>query len=197
VTILTAQAWASNAELIADVAKLGYLGGTVLDVTYGLGTFWKVYQPAIFRGTDIDSSKSRSGCSVDFRSLPFGDRSYDTVVIDPPYKLNGTPDPTVDARYGVHVAATWQDRMELMLQGLRECLRVSRQFVLMKCMDQVCSGKKRWQTFSCIAEAHRVGAELVDRFDMLVTPRQQPPGRRQIHTQGNYSTLLIFEKGRK
>ena len=38
-TICTATPWNSNAELIADVERLGYLPGTVLDPTYGLGNF--------------------------------------------------------------------------------------------------------------------------------------------------------------
>ena len=40
-TVFTATRWATNAEMIEDVARLGYLDGSVLDVTYGLGTFWK------------------------------------------------------------------------------------------------------------------------------------------------------------
>ena len=38
--IYSATAWRNNSELIADVARLGYIEGTVLDVTYGLGNFW-------------------------------------------------------------------------------------------------------------------------------------------------------------
>lgn len=199
-TVLTATAWKSNAEMIADVAKLGYLDGEVLDTTYGYGTFWQCWQPEYLTACDLDPDKSPVGYPVDFCCLPFSRGSFDAVVFDPPYKLNGTSRPqdhTTDERYGVHVPSRWQDRHYLMTIGLWECLRVSRRYVLMKCMDQVVSGQKRWQThiFTSIAEAR--GHTLVDRFDLLVTPRPQPEGRRQVHSQGNYSTLLVFEVHRE
>src|SRR5690606_27767225 len=45
VTVLAAHRWRNNAEMIADVAKLGYITGDVLDTTYGRGGFWTVYMP--------------------------------------------------------------------------------------------------------------------------------------------------------
>jgi len=197
VTILTATAWKSNAELLADVATLGYLNGRVLDCTWGLGVFWKSWQPKELVACDKDPTKAPPGGVVaDFRNLPFPDESFDTVVIDPPYKLNGTPTPEVDNRYGVDVVSSWQDRHALIRDGITECARIVRRrgYVLLKCQDQVCSGRKRWQTIAFSIHAATEGLDLVDRFDMLVTPRPQPEGRRQIHSQGNYSTLLIFQK---
>ena len=35
VTVLAAKSWKTSADLIADVAKLGYLNGNILDPTYG------------------------------------------------------------------------------------------------------------------------------------------------------------------
>lgn len=197
VTVLTAQAWPTNAHLIEDVAKLGYLDGRVLDVTYGYGTFWKRWQPAELVACDLERDKSPIGYPVDFRTLPFQNASFDAVVFDPPYKLNGTSRPadqSVDERYGVHEPATWQERHLLMYGGLTECFRVSRRFVLMKCMDQVVSGQKRWQTMIFANHAAEHGWTLIDRFDMLSTPRPQPERRRQVHAQSNYSTLLVFKK---
>jgi len=191
--VLAATRWPTNGHLIADVARLGYLDGSVLDVTYGLGTFWREWQPTNLVGTDLDPAKSPRGCSADVRFLPFVAGSFDAVVFDPPYKLNGTPTATLDGRYGVDVPATWQERHELIRSGITECLRVTRRYLLVKCMDQVCSGAKRWQTMEFTRHAEDHGARLVDRFDLLVTPRPQPAGRRQVHAQGNYSTLLVFE----
>jgi len=176
------------------VASLGYLDGKVLDVTYGYGVFWQLYKPDDFTACDLDAEKSPIGYSVDFTQLPFEDMSFDAVVFDPPYKLNGTPTDAVDERYGVHVVSKWQDRLQLMCDGLIECIRVSNKYVLVKCMDQVVSGKKVWQTIAMYEMAWNYRATLVDRFDMLVTPRPQPEGRRQVHTQGNYSTLMVFKK---
>jgi hypothetical protein len=44
--VAAAKRWPTNAHLIADVARLGYLDGRVIDVTYGEhGGFWKVWRP--------------------------------------------------------------------------------------------------------------------------------------------------------
>lgn len=123
--ILTATAWKSNAELIEDVARLGYLDGRVLDCTYGLGVFWNRWQPKELVTSDRVSFLDLQ-VRADFTNLPFSDGSFDSVVFDPPYKLNGTPTPGVDDRYGVGVPTRWQDRMELMQNGLNECVRVAR-----------------------------------------------------------------------
>lgn len=45
----------------------------------------------------------------------------------------------------------------------------------------MCSGAKRWQTRIFADHAEAVGLRLVDRLDMLTSPRPQPPGRRQVH----------------
>lgn len=193
-SVLTATRWHDNGALIEDVARLSYLDGRVLDVTFGYGTFWSRWQPAELVACDLDPTKSPIGYAVDFRELPFDDRSFDAVVLDPPYKLNGTPTDEVDERYGVHIPTRWQDRHELIRSGITECARVARRYVLLKCMDQVSAGKKRWQTIEFTNHAAAVGLLLEDRFDMLTSPRPQPAGRRQVHAQANYSTLLVFSR---
>jgi SAM-dependent methyltransferase len=193
--VMAVGAWTTNADLIADVARLGYLDGRVLDPTYGLGGFWRRWQPAELIASDLDPAKSPIGHSVDFTRLPWPAATFEAVAFDPPYKLNGTPDAAVDARYGVHVPTTWQDRMALIRDGIAEAVRVLRPggHLLIKCQDQVCSGRVRWQTreFADHAEAH--GCELIDRFDLLAH-RPQPPGRRQVHARRNASTLLVMRR---
>ena|ERR1022692_269274 len=193
--ILTAQAWPDNGAMIADVAKLGYLKGRVLDATYGYGIFWNQWNPPGLIGCDLVPSKvNERGVVADFTNLPFADHSFDSVVCDPPYKYTGTPTPEVDERYGVHVYTRWQDRRQLILDGISECSRVTRNYFLLKCQDQVVSGAKRWQTIEFSNHAATLGLTLEDRFDMLTTPRPQPGNRRQVHSLQNYSTLLIFQK---
>ena len=195
--VMAISSWPTNAHLIADCARLGYLRKEwrTLDCTYGLGTFWKEWEPLELHATDLDPSKSPTGESVDFTALPYADRFFDAVVFDPPYKLNGTPDEAVDGRYGVHEVASWQDRMELMHLGLNECLRVLGDgYLLAKCQDQVCSGRVRWQTYEMTRWAAEKGCGLVDRFDLL-SYRPQPEGRRQVHARRNCSSLLVFKKG--
>lgn len=188
--------WPTNAEMIEDCARLGYLRSDwkTLDPTYGLGTFWKRWRPTDLVMCDLMEAKSPIGYSVDFTALPFADRSFDCVVFDPPYKLNGTPDEAVDARYGVHVPTRWQDRMVLIRRGIEECARVLGDgYLLLKCQDQVCSGRKRWQTDEFTKHADLCGLGKVDRLD-LDSYRPQPNGRRQVHARTNTSTLLVFKR---
>lgn len=195
--VLATQAWASNAELIADCHQLGYLRSDwrTLDCTYGHGTFWKMWRPDELVGTDIDPEKSPHGYGVDFRELPWPDGFFQCVVLDPPYKLNGTPTEAVDGRYGVDVVDTRDGRMALIRAGIAECARVlGGGYLLLKCQDQVNGGKVRWQTIDFTNHARTLGLGLVDRLDIL-SYRPQPNGTRQVHARRNASTLLVFKRG--
>jgi hypothetical protein len=201
--VMSIDKWSDNSALIADCARLGYLrpGWRTLDPTYGYGTFWQKWQPypGLLVGSDLDPAKSPAGTSVDFTSLPHDDRSFPCVVFDPPYKLNGTPSDTdgVDERYGVHGDSyfRWQDRMDLCRRGVVECARVLGDgFLLVKCQDQVVSGKIRWQTTYLTEAAEACGLGLVDRFDFL-SYRAQPAGRRQVTARRCSSQLLVFRRG--
>src|SRR5688572_7157801 len=93
--------WATNADLIADVARLGYLDGVVLDATHGEGNFWTVWQPEILVTNDVNPEKGAQH-QYDFRKLGWGECEFDAVVFDPPYKLSGTPSlGEFDYRYGI------------------------------------------------------------------------------------------------
>lgn len=192
--------WPTNGHLIASCAQLGYLRPEwrTLDPTYGLGTFWTVWSPSELVAHDLVPAKSPTGESVDFRCLPYTGRSFDAVVFDPPYKLNGTPSDTdgVDERYGVAgEPVRWQDRMGLIAQGVIECARVlDKGYLLVKCQDQVSSGKVRWQTTLVKDAAAMVGLGYVDRFDYL-GGRAQDEERGQKHARHNSSQLLVFKRG--
>ena len=198
--VLAVGGWRNNAEMIRDaVVPLGYLRADwdTLDPTFGLGRFWALWCPDRLVASDLDPAKSPTGTPVDFRDLPHPDASFDAVVFDPPYKLNGTSTgrgaSASDADYGVAGPATWQARHELIRDGITEATRVLKPggMLLVKCQDQVCSGQVRWQTREFAAHAEGLGHRLVDRFDLL-GHRPQPAGRRQVHARRNTSTLLIL-----
>jgi hypothetical protein len=190
-----------NAEMIRDCHQLGYIktDDLVLDPTFGLGRFWSKWQPRFLVGSDIDPERSPCGHPVDFTSMPHGPRSFDVVVFDPPYKLNGTPSrggpASSDDDYGVGTYSRWQDRHELISAGISECARVARRHLLIKCQDQVSSGQVRWQTFAFAEHASLAGFRLVDMLHNI-GHRPQPQGRRQVHAARNYSTLLVLERFR-
>lgn len=197
--VMSIDKWPTNGELIRDCARLGYLRSDwkTLDPTWGYGTFWKLWRPLDLVASDIDPDKSPVGYSVDFTDMPWSSASMRCVVFDPPYKLNGNPSDTdgADERYGVHVYTDWRDRMKLILAGVDECARVLGDgYLLVKCQDQVCSGKKRWQTDAITHRAERWGLGKVDRLDIM-SYRPQPEGRSQRHARQCSSQLLVFKRG--
>lgn len=197
-TLLAAQPWKNNGELIADLHHtLGYLGDrdSTLDATAGLEVWWKIYRPAGLVTNDLRADYD-SDYHYDFRRFPKAWRnSFDNVAYDPPYKLNGRPSPE-DERYGVHLPSTWQGRNKLCMQGITGCARllVKNGILLVKCMDQVSRNAKRWQTIDFVNHATTQGLELVDWATYLRKPRAQDKNRPQRHLHSNYSSLLIFRK---
>lgn len=186
----------SNADLIAAAARLGYLkrDWRTLDPTWGEGTFWAKWRPSFLLRGDLNPRKCPDfDDPVDVRRLPFHEESFEAVVFDGPYKFNGTPDAETDERYGVHLPTRWQDRMDLLIDGTKECARVARIMLLVKCQDQVVSGKKRWQTREVTEAAESMGFGLLDALH-FEGGRPQPEGRRQVHARQNFSTLLVFKR---
>lgn len=186
--------WPSNGHLISAAYELGYVGGHVLDMTYGDGGFWT--QVGLESRIHPIASITINRGEHDFRHIPEQDASFDTVVFDPPYKLNGTSRLDMDERYGVDVPARWQERHLLMAQGFLEGIRVLRKggYLLVKCKDQVSSGAMRWQTDMLTDLAKAVEVTKVDRFDLTGHNIPQPEGRNQLHAQDRASQLLVFKK---
>lgn len=191
----------TNADLIVACNELGYINGEVLDATYATGRFWNDFRPEKLTTNDIDERYGDH--HHDFRAFPHQWRErFDTAVLDPPYKLSGTASmggpASSDDSYGVKSGIPWQERMKLIEDGITGCWRVLAPggHFLLKCQDQVCSGKVRWQTKVFWVTAFDLGLELVDEMH-LVGAREQPAGRRQVHARRNYSTLQIYKKPKR
>lgn len=196
--VLAVGARRNNAELVQDLVALGYidLEKPILDPTYGLGRWWNNVTPLNLVACDIDASKSPIGTSRDFTSLPYPDSTFDCVTFDPPYKLNGTSQGFGnDVSYGVGNTkyVSIEDRHQLIKDGMRELTRVTSRMLIVKCQDQVSSGKVQWQTRVFSDYGEQIGLTLVDMLHVLGY-RQQPPGRSQIHARRDYSTALVFRK---
>lgn len=190
--IRATRAWPTNAHMIADVAKLGYLDGAVLDATYGEGNFWTVWRPVSLTTNDLWKPADHH---YDFRAMGFPDHAFHAVVFDPPYKLSGTPAlGQFDYRYGTDKAMTFTERMALLREGALECARVASSHLLIKCQDQVVSGRVYWQTDYFTSLLTAGGWTKVDRFDFVYNPRPQPGNRRQQHARRNSSQLLVFAR---
>lgn len=187
----------NNAELMLECKRLGYLRDEwlTLDPTYGLGRFWHLWCPPRLIASDGDLERSPIRKAIDFTNMPWPDGTFDVVVFDPPYKLNGTPSLSSDVDYGVGTGVPWHKRHHTIRAGITEALRVLKAdgVLMVKCQDQVSSGHVHWQTHEFSDHAVKQGARLIDMLH-LVSYRPQPDGRIQVHARRNYSTLLIFHK---
>ena len=197
--ILAATAWPTNAHMIEDCARLGYLRGdwNVMDATFGKGVWWKLWRPERLTEHDIALD------GVDFRALPEGDGTYDAVAFDPPYVSKGgrstTTIPDFFERYGLKDAPrTPADLQRYIDAGTSECARVLKPggVLLVKCKDYISSGKLWLGASRTLAHAVGLGLEAIDRLEHVGRPGPQPPGRRQVHARRNLSTLFVLRKGR-
>lgn len=200
-TVLAAQHWASNAELIYDVACLGYLrkDDHVLDPTFQNGVWWKRFMPdhLTYHTRELDPT-------WDFRDMSrYGNDAFDVVAFDPPYVSKGGRStsgiPEMDERYGLTDAPSSPAGVqELINDGLAECNRVAKRIVLVKCQSYISSGRffpGDYQTWWHATYA--LGMPLIDRFvHVTKAPRPQPGGRRQVHARNNVSTLFVFSPSR-
>jgi len=187
----------TNADLIAAVAPY-YLTGSVLDVTFGEGKWWDRFKPEVFTAHDLYKLDG-----VDFRALPEADSSVDTVCFDPPYvPQGGMSDNHHGAldfreRFGLTDESTpWWETKALMEDGLAECERVARVWVLVKCGDFVSGGRFHLGHKWMLAAADKCG--LGDPWDIIIHNTGSGPGGHNIfepiRARRHHSYLLVFRK---
>lgn len=202
----------TNADLMAAIAPM-YLDGSVLDVTYGEGKWWDRFTPDPFTYHDLHKVDG-----VDFRALPHDDNTFDTVCFDPPYVLSGGESTGKLAgrkagdgfqdRFGIGISRLGHNRTSafdcLLRDGLAESARVTRRWLLVKCMDFAQGGGLT--DFKDVPYLMRRWAEdLVDidlrTHDVIVHHTGSGPGGHNIFTpkraRRHHSYLLVFRKAPK
>lgn len=187
---------ANNAKVMADAIELyAKPGQIVIDVTYGKGAFWNNVDTTQF---DFRPSDLQTG--VDFRYLPYESYSVDIAVLDPPY-MNGSSAPIVidiDKGYKNNERGSVGELAvnQLYFDGMLECHRVLKRggYLFVKCMDQVESGKQRWQHVIIYEFATRQ-LGMIGK-DLFVVARTNVVMRHtyQRHARKNHSYLWIFRK---
>lgn len=188
----------TNADLIRTVAPL-YLTGSVLDVTYGRGAWWRTFTPNPFTYHDIETVDG-----VDFRDLPHDDSSFDTVCFDPPYITTGGGGKSsgggVDVRERFQLSIHNESQLwdEIIRPGLAESLRVASTWVLAKCMDYTgVRGRLELGSVMMCCAAESMGATV---HDLIVHNSGVGPGGHNITTvrraRRSHSYLLVFKVGR-
>lgn len=187
----------TNADLIHAIRDI-YLTGTVLDVTYGRGGWWKTWQPepSKFQWHDIATD------GVDFTDLPYADRTWDTVCYDPPYICAGGTNTSTagdfQQRFGVDGGRSRDALDALMVAGLLESARVCSEYLLVKCMDFVDSNVFVPMTYRMFRAAEDAGLTF---HDEIIHHAGSGPGGHNIVTpkraRRHHSKLLVFTWGRR
>jgi len=193
----------TNDEVFPHVLALHVPRGSIVaDVTYGKGVFWKSIDIKAYdlRATDLTTG-------VDCRRLPYGDRTIDCVVFDPPYMH--TPGGTAHQNHQnyenyyynnaiSHSSKKYHEAvLDLYFEGSKEAFRVLKPggIFIIKCQDEVCANKQRLTHVEIINELSRMGFMVVDLF---VVVRNNKPGvsrvLKQMHARKNHSYFLVFRK---
>lgn len=189
-----------NAGLMAMVAPM-YLTGSVLDVTYGLGAWWRRFKPETFQSHDLATD------GVDFRDLPHGDASWDAVCFDPPYIPSHATHTSTKravehrAAYGLNEQRSRIEVEALISDGLAECARVARRWVLAKCCDYAENPTSfRLGHVSTIAAGEAAGLRVHDLIVHAYGNGGGPTNYRLRHirrTRRTHSYLIVFSVPRR
>lgn len=192
-----------NSDLLAQVAEL-YLSPDqrILDMTYGLGVFWRSLPDLCIVKNDIDAE--RGDIHYDFRDMPHEDECFDVVVLDPPYAgRSGSPiTGAIDRGYNIaerahkHGIHGHDAVMALYFEGIEEAHRllVTGGLLLVKCMDEIMGGRQRRSSIEIWERAMQLN--FLDE-DLFVLMQKGVPTMRhsyQIHARKNHSYLWIFRK---
>lgn len=203
--VLTAKK-GTNADLFPDILRL-YIEeqADILDMTYGNGVFWRRVRTGRYNVTKNDQDSDRGDVHYDFRHLPASwNETYDAVVFDPPYLYTGgfnTLRDSIDRGYrnreraqsGIHGVAAVHQMYAL---GFIEAYRVLKRkgVFIVKCMDQVMSGKQTWMHTEMQRLAEILGFKVKDLFVMVANGTPTMRHTIQKHARRNHSYFLVFIK---
>lgn len=195
----------TNAELLEKVSEL-YInnGQKVLDMTFGLGVFWKKVNTSQIELYRNDIDPERGEYHDDFRDTRWEDSFFDCVVLDPPYaSRSGSPiKASIDRGYNnrsraFELGIFGVDKvLQFYYDGIAEAKRVVKDkgLIMIKCMDEIMGGKQYRNHISIWDYCLALG--LVDE-DLFVLVQSTTPTMRhtyQLHARKNNSFLWVFRK---
>jgi hypothetical protein len=121
--------FANSTDAMAAILSLHFPKGRIVDVNYGLGTFYRKCEDRDITGVDI---RPTGDIQCDNRHLPFCDDEYEVGVCDPPFKRGDGV--KYETRYGVapktETQVTWS-----YYETISELLRISSRGVVIKMQD--------------------------------------------------------------
>ena len=217
-----------NADLFARILHLHVpKGATIADVTFGQGTFWKNVRGGNYNllASDLDAKGGHGifpshpievKTGIDCRNLPYGNKSLDAVVLDPPY-MEGLYRAVTShmAGSGTHASfrhaysngkpteddgPKWHDAVvDMYIKAGREAYRVLKRdgILIVKCQDEVSANKQRLTHVEIITAYESVGFYTKDLFVLMRMNRAGVSRlKKQEHARKNHSYFLVFQKRR-
>jgi len=180
-------------------------GGLIADVTWGRGVFWKKIQngqPNLFNGatyTIIGSDiEQRADVKADFRCLPYRDKTFDCVVLDPPWANLSTPcqRQNTTALYNLK-PMTVDELIELYQTGMLEAARILKVsgILIVKGQDVVTQNNRVWISYETLDWAPHCGLRGIDRMVQVGPFRPLASNiKQQRHFRARESFYWIFRK---
>lgn len=216
----------NNDEVFKDIMEMYVpLHSKVADVTFGQGVFWNkvnldnytVVASDLFlkESTLKKYSHIHPTSGIDCRHLPYEDKSFDALVLDPPYMESfyrknktqiggiGTHDSFRQAYSSglcleTSSTAKYHDAVTEMyvLAGV-EAHRVLKDdgILIVKCQDEVSANKQRLTHVEIISAFEELGFTSEDIF--IVVRTNKPVVSRVIkqnHARKNHSYFIVFRK---
>lgn len=184
-----------NCDIIPRILLLYVPPGSYLaDVTYGKGAFWAKTDLSrhVFLPSDLNGIPPWNNCSIDFRHLPYQDRSIDCVVLDPPYMHGGkTVHSKINDCYR-NEATSHEDVIRLYAGGVLEAARVLRKggIFIVKCQDETESGQ-RFSHVELMQIMEMFGFKIVDLFVLLNNKAPMMRYDFQKTARKNHSYFLV------
>lgn len=160
----------TNADLLPSIFRL-YVpeGSRVADVTYGRGVFWQQIDQTKYEMLTTDLMTG-----VDFCDLPYEGQSIDALIFDPPYmhgggKVGGKGIKESINRCYRNANTSHESVVRLYAGGILESARVLRKrgVIIVKCQDEIESGKQRLSHVEIIQLLELLGFEVVDQFVLV------------------------------
>ena len=180
-------------------------GSDVLDMTFGLGVFWKQLDQSKYKLIRNDIDASRGDIHEDFRKMSLPSEYFDAVVLDPPYASRGGVrgiKPSIDRGYNNHAKAFQlgivgnAKTMQFYRDGMTEACRLLKDggLLFVKCMDEIMSGKQHRNHITILNFALEMGLTDVDMFILLQKTTPTMRHTYQLHARKNNSFLWVFGK---
>lgn len=190
----------TNADLFPNILSLyAKEGNKILDMTWGLGVFWRKVDVSKYDLIRNDIDLKRGDIHEDFRNMLLISNQFNMVILDPPYASRSSNKKSfVGSIYNnsKHHLNTVEDMLKFYHDGMIEAYRLlkTKGILCVKCMDEISGGKQQRNHFSIWKDALDIGFIDEDLFVLLNPKIPIMRHNHQDHARKNNSFMWVFRK---